>query len=307
MNVKCALGSTRQLRAEILDVRVMQHHLIPVDLNFEYGYYALQNTNRDGAFPMGKGTVFFEKRESVGIITLNRPEQKNSITAQMAAELKEIRNEVGWGSGVTVIVITGKGLGFSVGTEAEAYSSFTNREEFISNLSVASTIGSLVQPTIAAINGDAFGQGLELAMACDIRLASETARFAMPQTINNQMPFDGGSQRLPRVVGRTKALELILLGQTVDSKEALRIGLVSRIVPVDELIPSALTMAEELAAKGPIALRFAKEAIIKGMDMTLEQGLRLEADLYFLLHTTKDRTEGITAFREKRAPSFEGK
>jgi enoyl-CoA hydratase len=256
---------------------------------------------------MGQGAVLFEKRESLGIISLNRPEQRNAITAQMAAELKEIRNEIGWGSGVTVIVITGKGLGFSVGTEAEAYSSFTTRKEFISNLSVASTIGSLVQPTIAAINGDAFGQGLELAMACDIRLASETAHFAMPQIISNQMPFDGGSQRLPRVVGRTKALELILLGQTVDSKEALRIGLVGRIVPADELIPAALTMAEELATKGPVALRFAKEAIIKGMDMTLEQGLRLEADLYFLLHTTKDRTEGITAFRDKRAPSFEGK
>lgn len=256
---------------------------------------------------MGKGAVIFEKRESLGIITLNRPEQKNAITAQMAAELKGIRNEIGWGSGISVIVITGKGLEFSVGTEAEEYSSLTTREAFIRNLSVAATIGSLVQPTIAAINGDAFGQGLELAMACDIRLASETARFAMPQIINNQMPFDGGSQRLPRVVGRTKALELILLGQTVDSKEAVGIGLVSRIVPADELMPAALAMAEELAAKGPIALRFAKEAITKGMDMTLEQGLRLEADLYFLLHTTRDRTEGITAFREKRTPSFEGK
>ena len=129
----------------------------------------------------------------------------------------------------------------------------------------------------------------------------------MSQISHNEIPFDGGTQRLPRLVGRTKAMEMILTGLKIDSEEAKAIGLVNQVVPAEELMPSALKMAEDLAAKGPIALRYAKEAVLKGMDMTLEQGLRLEADLYFLLHTTQDRQEGITAFREKRPPEFEGK
>ncbi len=129
----------------------------------------------------------------------------------------------------------------------------------------------------------------------------------MSQISSNEIPFDGGTQRLPRLVGRTKALEMILTGLKVDSREANRIGLINRVFPQNELMPSALMLAEELSAKGPIALRYAKEAVMKGMDMTLEQGLRLEADLYFLLHTTQDRQEGIKAFREKRTPGFEGK
>ena len=256
---------------------------------------------------MGEKVVLFEKRESVGIITLNRPEQKNAITAQTAAALKDISNELDWDSGIRVILLTGEGEYFSVGTETEAYSSFKTREEFINHLSVASVIGSLTQPVIAAINGNAFGQGLELALSCDLRISSKDALFAMPQIKENEIPFDGGTQRLPRLVGRTKALEMIFQGLSIDSEEAQRIGLVNSVVPVNELMSTALKTAEELASKGPIALRHAKEAVIKGMDLTLEQGLRLEADLYLLLHTTKDRTEGITAFREKREPRFEGK
>lgn len=256
---------------------------------------------------MGEKAVLFEKKDSVGIITLNRSEQKNAITAQTAAELKEISNEVGWASGIRVILLTGEGEHFSIGTETEAYSSFKTREEFINNISVASVIGSLTQPVIAAIKGNAFGQGLELALASDLRISSKDALFAMPQIKNNEIPFDGGTQRLPRLVGRTKALEMIFQGLTLDAEEAQRTGLVNSIVPMNELMPTALKMAEDLASKGPIALRHAKEAVMKGMDMTLEQGLRLEADLYLLLHTTKDRTEGITAFREKRDPHFEGK
>ena len=256
---------------------------------------------------MGEKVVLFEKKESIGIITLNRPEQKNAITAQMAVELKEIRNQVGWDSGVRVLLFTGEGEYFSIGTETEAYSSFKTREEFINNLSVSSLIGSLTQPVIAAINGNAFGQGLELALACDLRVSSKDALFAMPQIKDNEIPFDGGTQRLPRIVGRTKALEMIFQGLTLDSQEAQRIGLINSVVTKNELMTTALKTAEDLASKGPIALRHAKEAIMKGMDMTLEQGLRLEADLYFLIHTTKDRTEGITAFRKKRDPRFEGK
>ncbi|MBW2061466.1 MAG: enoyl-CoA hydratase/isomerase family protein [Deltaproteobacteria bacterium] len=253
-------------------------------------------------------TVSFKKDGSIGIITLNRAGEKNPITAQTAAELKAIRAEIGFGSEINVVVLTGKGKEFfSCGTDPREYPNFTSREEFISKLSTASMIGSFDRPTIAAINGDAIGQGLELALACDIRIASETARFAIPQVTEGEMAFDGGTQRLPRLVGRAKALEMILLGQTIDSQEALEIGLVNQVAPPDELMPAALKMARDLAAKGPLALRYVKEAIHKGMDMTLEQGLRLEADLYFLLHTTEDRTAGVTAFRDKKKPDFKGK
>jgi enoyl-CoA hydratase/carnithine racemase len=252
-------------------------------------------------------TVLFEKRGSIGLITLNRPAQKNATTLEMASDLRTIRAGIGWESEITVIMVTGKGTDFSIGTDPEAYRLFDRREDLINNLSLASSIGSLSQPTIGVIQGEALGQGLELALACDIRIASDQSFFSMSQISNNELPFDGGTQRLPRLVGRTKAMELILTGVTIDSREANRIGLVNRVFPLNELLPSALKLAEDLSAKGPIALRYAKEAVIKGLDMTLEQGLRLEADLYFLLHTTQDRQEGIKAFREKRTPGFQGK
>ncbi len=140
-----------------------------------------------------------------------------------------------------------------------------------------------------------------------LRVAEVKARFGLPQVAGGRLPADGGTQRLPRIIGRGKALELLMTAETISAVEALEIGLVSRIVPSGELVGEVQKLAETIAAKGPIALRYLKEAIIKGMDMTLEQGLRLEADLYFLMHTTKDRVEGITSFLQKRPPKFEGK
>ena len=160
---------------------------------------------------------------------------------------------------------------------------------------------------IAAINGDALGQGLELALSCDIRLASNEARFSLPQVAKGLIPGDGGTQRLSRIVGKGKALELILTAGVIDAGEALAIGLVNKVMAQEELTAGAEAMAKTMAAKGPIALRYAKEAVNKGLDLTLEQGLCLEADLYFLLHTTDDRTEGIRAFLEKRPPQFKGR
>ena len=256
---------------------------------------------------MGDPLIYYKKRDAIGNLTLNRPEQKNVLTAQMASELREIRKGIGWDSRIAVILLTAEGSDFSIGTDPEAYRLFSHRKDLISNLSMASLIGSLIQPTIAVIQGNAFGQGLELALAFDIRLASEESRFSMNQINSNEMPFDGGTQRLPRLVGRNKAMDLILTGRTVDAREARDIGLINHVVRADELKPAADKLAEDLASKGPVALKYAKEAVIKGMDMTLEQGLRLEADLYFLIHSTQDRQEGIRAFREKRPPAFEGK
>ena len=154
---------------------------------------------------------------------------------------------------------------------------------------------------------DAVGLGLELALACDIRICTEPCHFGFPHIEKGSIPRDGGTQRLPRLVGKAKAIEMILMGESIDAREACRIGLVNRIVPSEDLTASVMKMALEMASKAPFSLKYAKEAICKGMDLTLEQGLRLEGDLYFLLHTTRDREEGIKAFREKRTPRFEGK
>ena len=174
-------------------------------------------------------------------------------------------------------------------------------------MNVATAIASIDRPVIAAINGDALGEGLELALSCDIRLASDKARFGFPQVASGLIPMNGGTQRLPRLIGKGKALELILTAETIDAEEAFEIGLVSKVIPQEKLASEAETLAQNIASKAPISLRYVKEAVNKGMDLTLEQGLRLEADLYFLLHTTADRMEGIRAFLEKRPPKFKGK
>ena len=167
-------------------------------------------------------------------------------------------------------------------------------------------VAGIEKPVIAAINGDALGQGLELALACDIRIASQKAHFGFPDVALGLIPSDGGTQRLPRIIGRGKALELILTAEIINAAEALEIGLVTKVVPAESLIAEVDALAKAIAGKAPISLRYIKEAINKGLDLTMEQGLRLEADLYFLLHTTGDRTEGIKAFQQKRPPEFKG-
>ena len=197
----------------------------------------------------------FKKEGPIGIITLNRPAEKNTITAETAAELKAVRSEIGFGSEINVLILTGEGDDFfSAGTGDLEYSKFNGREEFVSKLAVASTMGSFDRPTIAAINGDAFGQGLELALACDIRIASETARFSMPQAARGEMAFDGGTQRLPRLVGKGRALELILGGGNIKAQEAFRIGLVNKVVPVGSVVREAKRWAKVLSMWGAVAM-----------------------------------------------------
>jgi enoyl-CoA hydratase/carnithine racemase len=257
---------------------------------------------------MNQKSVVYEKKESVGIVVLDRPNFKNAIDDQMVSELTDIRDEINWDNDVKVVILTGAGQeAFSVGTDKKEYLPNEDKLMRIKRLSLASIVGALNCPTIAAINGDAFGQGFELALACDLRICSRSSRFAMTQVTDGEIPWDGGTQRLSRLVGKGKALELTLTGETIDAQEAFRIGLIIRVVSSDQLMAVAMDVAKEMASKSTIALRYTKEAIHKGMDLTLEQGLRLEADLYFLTHTTRDRKEGILAFREKRTPKFEGK
>jgi len=246
---------------------------------------------------MAYSTISYTTKDHVAAITLNRPQAGNRLNLELAQELAEVCRLINQDEAVYVVILTGAGdKAFCKGSQPEK-----------SVYKAAAAIAAIEKPVIAAINDDALGLGLELALSCDIRLASDKARFGFPEVAKGLIPAEGGTQRLPRIVGRGKALEMILTAGTITAKEALEIGLVSRIVPGKELMAEAETLANTIAAKGPIALRFIKEAVNKGLDLTLEQGLRLEADLYFLLHTTADRTEGINAFLEKRKPKFKGK
>jgi len=247
---------------------------------------------------MPYSTVIYTKKDHIGSIILNRPEAGNSINLELAQGLEDVCLKINQDDDIYVVTITGAGN--------KAFCNDSELEKSGTRYSVATAIASMEKPVIAAINGDALGQGLELALSCDIRLSSEKARFGFPQVAHGLIPFDGGTQRLPRIVGRGKALELILTTEIITAEEALRIGLVSKVVTGANLAAETEALARTIAAKAPIALRFIKEAINKGLDLTLDQGLHLEADLYFLIHTTADRTEGITAFLKKRPPQFKG-
>jgi len=242
-------------------------------------------------------TLIYDKKGQICYITLNRPQIGNAINNQMTMELADVCQTINQDGDINVVILKGAGDAFSTGSDPQ---------EWEAGCDAPLSIASMERVTIAAIDGDALGEGLELALACDIRIASERASFCLPHTAYGLIPGGGGTQRLPRLVGKGKALEMILTAEPIDAQEALRIGLVSKVVLPAQLLSEAEGWAEKITAHSPIALRYAKEAVNKGLDFTLEQGLRLEADLYFLIQTTEDRMEGIRAFKEKRSPRFKG-
>ena len=257
-------------------------------------------------------TISLVQRNAIAYLHLQRPEQENRIDAHLLRELAAACEALADDPQVRAVVLSGgEGSTFCSGWDlsflaAEAESEATAR----SGDRLGHTFHSLAhmpRPVICAINGDAVSAGLELALACDVRLACPEARFAFPETAWGLIPMAGGTQRLARIAGRAAALELILTAEPIDSQTALRIGLVSQVVPRDRLLAEASALAERIAARGPIAVRYAKEAVSQGLDMSLEQALRFETDLTIILQTTEDRAEGVRAFLEKRAPEFHGR
>jgi len=258
---------------------------------------------------MSSANFTFQKKENVAIITMNAAAKNHADMVCLSEDLNILCSRINSDKAVRVVILNSSmdnafSLGENLITEQV---SVGEQNSVVGSCTLSEPIAGIDQPVIAGIKGNAIGYGLEMVLACDIRIATEASTFGLPHIKSGRIPSDGGVQRLSRLVGRGKALEMVLAGETIDAQEADRIGLVNKIVPFPDLEGAVSDMAHEMAAKSPYALKYAKEAVYKGMDLTLEQGLRLEADLYFLLHTTQDRREGITAFKEKRKPQFSGK
>ena len=260
-------------------------------------------------------TLSLEKRGALAFLALRRPETGNAIDGLMLRELADACAAIGDDEKIRVAVLSGgEASVFSTGWdwsllagEADARSdplAAARAQGLLPGGGAFNRLAELSRPVVCAINGDALSAGLELALACDVRIAASGARFGFPETAMGLLPMGGGGQRLARLVGRGKALELIMTAEPIDAQEALRIGLVSRVVARQELLAAAEALAQRIAERGPIAVRYAKEAIARGLDMTLEQALRYETDLTVILQTTEDRAEGVRAFLEKRKPKF---
>ncbi|HLF78435.1 MAG TPA: enoyl-CoA hydratase-related protein [Dehalococcoidia bacterium] len=238
-------------------------------------------------------------------ITLNRQADANRIDSPLLRELAEATAAVAATDAIALTVLDASGNDFSLGWDE------VTRDELLAagDAGVVDPFGciaSLACPVLAVVQGAALSAGLELALAADLRICSDDARFGLPEVADGILPLAGGSQRLPRIVGRSRAASMLLLGDELDAAAALTAGLVSRVFPRHKLAEAADALARRIAAQGPIALRYAKEAVHKGLEMPLEHGLRYELDLSIILQTTSDRAEGVRAFLEKRPPNFTG-
>lgn len=260
--------------------------------------------------------ILYEKRAPVAVVTLNRPEAMNAIDLEMWQELIRVWTDFRDDPELRAAVLTGAGgkafcAGADAKTRGDYYAGMTpfqrrERAEREPGLGGLTRNLSLWKPVIAAVNGHCLAGGLELALACDIRIASENATFGLPEVRFGIIPGAGGTQRLPRLISPGRALEIILTGEPVTAEEALRAGLVERVVKPGDLLPAATALAEKICANGPLAVRAAKEAVYRGLDLPLEEGLRLEQFLAEPLRTSEDAKEGLKAFAEKRRPVFRG-
>jgi enoyl-CoA hydratase len=256
-------------------------------------------------------TLLFEVRDGIAFVTVNRPDKLNALNDQVMAELADASERIATEPAIGGAIITGSGskafiAGADIGDLARQ-GPFDGKARAMRGQAVLRRLETCGKPVIAAVNGYALGGGCELAMACHLRLASEAARFGQPEVKLGIAPGYGGTQRLPRLVGKGVALQLILSGEMIDAQEAYRIGLVNKVVPAAELLAEAEKILRGILAMAPLAVRLCIEAVDQGLEMTLDEGLLLEANHFGLLAATHDMKEGTTAFLEKRPPRFEGR
>ncbi|AOH54881.1 enoyl-CoA hydratase [Peribacillus muralis] len=246
----------------------------------------------------------------IAVVTLNRPDAANSLSTELLHSLLEGMNELKTAADLRTVILTGSGeKAFCAGADLKERAGMSDDKVKETLKLIGDTITALEKlpvPVIAAINGSAFGGGLELALACDIRLASESAKMGLTETALGIIPGGGGTQRLPRIVGLATAKELIYTARQLDAKTAYDLKIISHIYPPQQLMEEAIMLAREIALNAPLALRAAKAAINQGVDTTLENGLQIENDCYQTTLKTRDRLEGLAAFKEKRKPVFTG-
>lgn len=250
-----------------------------------------------------------EVAEGVAFLTLDRPDALNVLHGELLLEIGMALDLVEADPNVRALVLAGAGRGFCAGADLAGFAdlddAFSGREASLAGQDIVNSLAALPFPVVAALHGFAVGGGLELALACDLRVAAPGTRLGLPETTRGLIPGYGGTQRLPRLIGEARALDLVLTGRLVDADEALAMGLVARVA--DDPRAEAEALARSMLRNAPVALGLAKEAIVRGLDGTLPQGLEIEADLFGLVVTTEDRAEGVASFLEKRDPEFGGR
>ncbi len=255
--------------------------------------------------------VVVEKENNIAVLSINRPKALNALNYDTLTDIKTAVKALSDDDEVAVVIITGAGeKAFVAGADIKEMRDMTPLEArrfMLYGQSVFNMIDNLPKPTIAAVNGFALGGGTELALSCDMILASENAKFGLPEVTLGIHPGFGGSQRLPRLIGSAKAKELIFTGKMIDAKEAEKIGLVNKVVAPEKLHEEAKALASEILKNGLVAIRLVKSAINAGLDTTLEKGLAYEAETQGLAFSTEDKNEGLSAFMEKRKPNFKGR
>jgi enoyl-CoA hydratase len=255
-------------------------------------------------------TLLFELTDGIARITVNRPDKLNALNAIVIAELGDAVTRIETDSAVRGVIVTGAGnKAFVAGAdinELTTQGAIGGRARALAGQQVFRRLERCGKPVVAAVNGFALGGGCELAMACHLRVASDTAKFGQPEVKLGIAPGYGGTVRLPRLIGKARALELLLTGEMIDAQEAHRIGLVNRVVPGDRLLSESEAVLRSILGNGPLAVRACLEAVDAGLEMELDQALLFEANYFGLLSASEDMREGTRAFLEKRKPSFKG-